>query len=83
MNGGGQERGLRSGTLAPALSVGLGEACRVAKEEISNDHVWVSYLSKRLEDGIKSQCESVFCLFVCIIMCCAFFSPSCEVTLSG
>lgn len=27
INGGGQERGLRSGTLAPALCVGLGKAC--------------------------------------------------------
>ena len=34
ISGGGQERGLRSGTLAPALVVGFGEACRIAKEEI-------------------------------------------------
>jgi cysteine desulfurase len=35
ITGGGQERGLRSGTLAPALVVGFGEACRVAKEEMT------------------------------------------------
>ncbi len=35
VSGGGQERGLRSGTLAPALVVGFGEACRVAKEEMA------------------------------------------------
>lgn len=35
ISGGGQERGLRSGTLAPALVVGFGEACRIAKEEIN------------------------------------------------
>jgi len=35
ISGGGQERGLRSGTLAPALVVGFGEACRIAKEELS------------------------------------------------
>jgi cysteine desulfurase len=35
ISGGGQERGLRSGTLAPALVVGFGEACRIAKEEQS------------------------------------------------
>ena len=35
ISGGGQERGLRSGTLAPALVVGFGEACRIAKEEMS------------------------------------------------
>jgi cysteine desulfurase len=35
ITGGGQERGLRSGTLAPPLVVGFGEACRIAKEEFS------------------------------------------------
>lgn len=35
ISGGGQERGLRSGTLAPALVVGFGEACRIAKEEMT------------------------------------------------
>jgi cysteine desulfurase len=34
ISGGGQERGLRSGTLAPALVVGFGEACRIATEEL-------------------------------------------------
>lgn len=35
ISGGGQERGLRSGTLAPPLVVGFGEACRIASEEMS------------------------------------------------
>lgn len=34
ISGGGQERGLRSGTLAPALSVGFGKACQIAKQEL-------------------------------------------------
>ena len=34
ISGGGQERGLRSGTLAPPLAIGFGEACRIAKEEL-------------------------------------------------
>lgn len=34
ISGGGQERGLRSGTLAPHLTVGFGEACRIAYEEM-------------------------------------------------
>lgn len=34
ITGGGQERGLRSGTLAPPLIVGFGEACRIATEEM-------------------------------------------------
>lgn len=35
INGGGQERGLRSGTLAPPLIVGFGEAARLAKQELA------------------------------------------------
>ena len=35
INGGGQERGLRSGTLATPLVVGMGEAARIAKQEMS------------------------------------------------
>ena len=35
ISGGGQERGLRSGTLAPPLVIGFGEAARVAKEEMA------------------------------------------------
>ena len=35
ISGGGQERGLRSGTLAPHLVVGFGEACRICKEEMT------------------------------------------------
>lgn len=38
ISGGGQERGLRSGTLAPPLVVGFGEACRIAKEELPVCH---------------------------------------------
>ncbi|KAK2739976.1 cysteine desulfurase [Myotisia sp. PD_48] len=54
ISGGGQERGLRSGTLAPPLVVGFGEACRIAKEEMAYDAKRVSYLSKRLLDGLLS-----------------------------
>jgi len=53
ISGGGQERGLRSGTLAPHLVVGFGEACRIAKEEREYDHAWVTKLSKRLIDGFS------------------------------
>ncbi|VDQ01823.1 unnamed protein product, partial [Trichobilharzia regenti] len=58
-SGGGQERGLRSGTLPTALVVGLGEACRVAGEEMEEDHEHISLLSKRLINGITSQIEHV------------------------
>ena len=39
MSGGGQERGYRSGTLPHNLVVGLGEACRIAGEEMEADHL--------------------------------------------
>jgi cysteine desulfurase len=35
ISGGGQERGLRSGTLAPPLSIGMGEAARICAEEMT------------------------------------------------
>ena len=38
IHGGGHERGMRSGTLAPHQIVGMGEAFRIAKEEMKNDH---------------------------------------------
>ncbi|KAH8866522.1 Cysteine desulfurase, mitochondrial [Schistosoma japonicum] len=58
-SGGGQERGLRSGTLPTALVVGLGEASRVASEEMKDDYEHVSALSKRLIDGITSKIQHV------------------------
>lgn len=45
MSGGGQEKGLRSGTLAPHLCVGLGEAARLAKEEMEYDLAHISKLN--------------------------------------
>jgi len=55
ISGGGQERGLRSGTLAPPLVIGFGEACRIAKEELEYDHARVSKLSRRLQDGLLAM----------------------------
>ncbi|ETI20070.1 cysteine desulfurase, mitochondrial [Cladophialophora carrionii CBS 160.54] len=54
ISGGGQERGLRSGTLAPHLVVGFGEACRIAKAEMPYDTKRIEALSKRLTDGLLS-----------------------------
>lgn len=38
MSGGGQERGIRSGTIPHPLVVGFGSACKIASEEMDNDH---------------------------------------------
>ncbi|EAA29943.1 cysteine desulfurase mitochondrial precursor [Neurospora crassa] len=55
ISGGGQERGLRSGTLAPPLVVGFGEACRIAKEEMPYDSKRIKHLSDRLLNGLLSM----------------------------
>ena len=58
-SGGGQERGLRSGTVPAPLVVGLGEACRIAKEEMSYDTARIKKLSDRLINGITSKVDHV------------------------
>uniref|UniRef100_A0A3P8YXH1 cysteine desulfurase n=1 Tax=Esox lucius TaxID=8010 RepID=A0A3P8YXH1_ESOLU len=58
-NGGGQERGLRSGTVPTPLAVGLGAACEIAQQELEYDHRWVSLLAKRLVQKIMSEVPDV------------------------
>ena len=53
MHGGGHERGMRSGTLATHQIVGMGEAFRLAKEEMAKDRVHIESLRNRLYDGVK------------------------------
>ncbi|OBW66899.1 MAG: Uncharacterized protein AUREO_030350 [Aureobasidium pullulans] len=55
ISGGGQERGLRSGTIAPPLVIGFGEAARIAKEEMDYDTKRISALSKKLSDGLLAM----------------------------
>ncbi|MEJ2764299.1 IscS subfamily cysteine desulfurase [Photobacterium sp. MCCC 1A19761] len=53
MHGGGHERGFRSGTLATHQIVGMGEACRIAKEEMDKDYQHALALRNRLLEGVK------------------------------
>ncbi|MGL9760509.1 MAG: IscS subfamily cysteine desulfurase [Symbiopectobacterium sp.] len=53
MHGGGHERGIRSGTLPVHQIVGMGEAYRIAKEEIVEEVARLSALRHRLWNGIK------------------------------
>eukprot|EP00920_Eleutheroschizon_duboscqi_P040754 GHVT01097434.1.p1 GENE.GHVT01097434.1~~GHVT01097434.1.p1 ORF type:complete len:306 (+),score=42.21 GHVT01097434.1:103-918(+) len=55
ISGGGQERGLRSGTIAPALVIGFGEAARICNEEMEYDTKRIAQLSKRLTDGLLAM----------------------------
>ncbi len=52
INGGGQERGMRSGTLSPALVAGLGEASRIAKLEMGKDAEHVAHIFNRFMSSI-------------------------------
>ncbi|XP_054866731.1 cysteine desulfurase, mitochondrial [Amphiprion ocellaris] len=58
-NGGGQERGLRSGTVPTPLAVGLGAACSIAQQEMEYDHHRVSMLANRLVQKIMSEIPDV------------------------
>ncbi len=59
MHGGGHERGMRSGTLPTHQIVGMGEAFRLAREEMGQDLAKVRALQKRLLDGLGGI-EQVF-----------------------
>ena len=53
MHGGGHERGMRSGTLPTHQIVGMGEAFRIAKEEMAESNAKAKALQQRLLDGLK------------------------------
>ena len=52
-SGGGQERGIRSGTLASPLIVGFGEACRLAAKEMGEESERIMALRRRLLDRLR------------------------------
>lgn len=53
IHGGGHERGLRSGTLATHQIVGMGEAFRIAREEMKQENERILALRIRLWEGLK------------------------------
>jgi len=57
MHGGGHERGMRSGTLATHQIVGMGEAFRIAKEEMATENERLLKLRNKLYDGVKDMEE--------------------------
>jgi len=57
MHGGGHERGMRSGTLPTHQIVGMGEAFRIAKEEMSTENERIKKLRDRLWHGLKDMEE--------------------------
>lgn len=58
-SGGGQERGLRSGTLPAPLVIGLGEACRLAQAEMAEEAVRIAALRERLLQRLRAALPGV------------------------
>ncbi|KAL0914533.1 hypothetical protein M5K25_014888 [Dendrobium thyrsiflorum] len=59
MSGGGQERGIRSGTVPTPLVVGFGKACEIAMKEMAYDGRRIAALHERLLKGIREKLDRV------------------------
>ncbi|MGQ9805080.1 MAG: IscS subfamily cysteine desulfurase [Chlorobiales bacterium] len=60
IDGGGQERGMRSGTLNVPGIVGLGKALELCIEEMPSEIKRLTYLRNKLKDGVMSQLEDCY-----------------------
>lgn len=60
IDGGGHERGMRSGTLPVPLIVGLGKACEIAKEVMPEEAQRTFQLRERLREGIMSKLPETY-----------------------
>ena len=60
ISGGGQERGMRSGTLPSPLCVGMGEACRIAEAEMGAEAERLHMLRDRFYNAITEQLADVY-----------------------
>jgi cysteine desulfurase len=60
IDGGGHERGMRSGTLAVPLIAGFGKAAAIAKEEMAAEAVRLAALRERLHRGIAAKLPEVY-----------------------
>ena len=59
-NGGGQERGFRSGTLSTPLTVGLGVAAEIASKEMEKDQAHVKKLFDKFLNTIQSNAKEIY-----------------------
>src|SRR5262252_2115549 len=60
IDGGGHERGMRSGTLNVPGIVGLGKACEVAQQEMAQEGARLLALRERLRKGLEAKLDEVF-----------------------
>lgn len=59
ISGGGQEKGMRSGTLAPPLVVGFGEACKIAQAEMAYDKQHIERLSNKFLKAMREEVTEI------------------------
>jgi cysteine desulfurase len=59
IDGGGHERGMRSGTLNVPGIVGLGKACEIANAEMENEAAYLRGLRDRLNDRLQSELDYI------------------------
>lgn len=60
IDGGGHERGMRSGTLNVPGIVGLGKACEIARQEMSAEGERLMALRERLKEGMLAELDDVY-----------------------
>jgi cysteine desulfurase len=60
IDGGGHERGMRSGTLNVPGIVGLGKACEIAHQEMASESARMLDLRERLRKGLEAKLDEVF-----------------------
>jgi cysteine desulfurase len=60
IDGGGHERGMRSGTLAVPLNVGFGVACELCRNEMSKEAERLIGLRERLRKGIQDRLDETY-----------------------
>lgn len=60
MDGGGHERGMRSGTLNVPGIVGLGEACAICQAEMPEESRRLAYLRDKLRDKLQSELDETY-----------------------
>src|SRR5258707_11943383 len=60
IDGGGHERGMRSGTLNVPGIAGLGKACQIAMEDMPQESIKISALRDRLRDKIMGRLDEVY-----------------------
>jgi cysteine desulfurase len=60
MDGGGHERGMRSGTLNVPGIVGLGEACALCQAEMAEESKRMAYLRDKLRDKLQSELDETY-----------------------